>query len=86
MNCGAFLLDFIFALRQESYFLQAETQKIAPRMEEDMLETLRANIEAMKNSELEIDKLSAQKVEILERICSPCLLSLGFHGFFKTFY
>ena len=41
---------------------QAETQKMASRMEQDMLETLRANIEAMKNSELEIDKLSAQKV------------------------
>ena len=46
---------------------QAETQKIASRMEEDMLETLRENIEAMRRSELKIDKLTAQKTEIMEK-------------------
>ena len=36
-------------------------------MEEDMLETLRENIEAMRRSELKIDKLTAQKTEIMEK-------------------
>ena len=46
---------------------QAETQKIASRMEEDMLETLRENIEAMRRAELRIDQLTAQKTEIFEK-------------------
>ena len=37
---------------------QAETQKIASRMEEDMLETLRENMEAMRKSEQKIDQLT----------------------------
>ena len=46
---------------------QAETQKIASRMEEDMLETLRENIVAMKKSEQKIDQLTAQKSELMEK-------------------
>ena len=47
--------------------IQAETQKMASRMEQDMLETLRANVEAMRITELENDKLSIQKSEVLAR-------------------
>ena len=47
--------------------LQAETQKLASNMEHDMLETLRANVEAMRVTEMENDKLSVQKSEVLAR-------------------
>ena len=46
---------------------QAETQKMASRMEQDMLETLRANIKAMRITEMENDMLSVQKSEVLAR-------------------
>ena len=47
--------------------IQAETQKMASNMETDMLETLRANIEAMRITEMENDKLSVQKSEVMAR-------------------
>ena len=46
---------------------QAETQKIASKMEEDMIDTLRENIGAMRKSESRIDQLAAQKAELLEK-------------------
>ena len=46
---------------------QAETQKIASRMEEDMIDTLRENIGAMRKSESRIDQLAAQKADLLEK-------------------